>query len=154
MRALLTSGIKAILAVAALSTAAHWTLRVQRETAAPAVPVASLTDPVATGSIEARRQRGGRAPHRCRRADIRDAARAAARRGAGLGARPVAPRRADRGVGPAEAEGREGLDQDRVRRQGAACREGRGQALRCTAVPAAWFLCAAADITLGPSVAG
>lgn len=54
MRALLTSGIKAILAVAALSTAAHWTLRVQRETAALAVPVASLTDPVATGSIEPR----------------------------------------------------------------------------------------------------
>ena len=51
MRALLTTGIKAILAVAALSTAAHWTLRVQRE--AP-IPVASIPDPVATGSIEPR----------------------------------------------------------------------------------------------------
>ncbi|MCJ2018103.1 MULTISPECIES: hypothetical protein [unclassified Methylobacterium] len=54
MRALLTSGIKAILAVAALSTAAHWTLRVQRESTAAPVPVASLADPVATGSIEPR----------------------------------------------------------------------------------------------------
>ena len=54
MRALLTSGIKAILAVATLSTAAHWTLRVQRETTAAPVPVASLADPVATGSIEPR----------------------------------------------------------------------------------------------------
>jgi crotonobetainyl-CoA:carnitine CoA-transferase CaiB-like acyl-CoA transferase len=53
MRALLTSGIKAILAVAALSTAAHWAMRVQRE-AAPAAPVASIPDPVATGSIEPR----------------------------------------------------------------------------------------------------
>ena len=53
MRALLTSGIKAILAVAALSTAAHWALRVQRE-AAPAASVASIPDPVATGSIEPR----------------------------------------------------------------------------------------------------
>ena len=54
MRALLTSGIKAILAVATLSTAAHWTLRVQRESTAAPVPVASLADPVATGSIEPR----------------------------------------------------------------------------------------------------
>ena len=55
MRALLTSGIKAILGIAALSTAAHWTLRVQRESAAPAVATASLAEPAATGSIEPRR---------------------------------------------------------------------------------------------------
>lgn len=54
MRALLTSGIKAILAVAALSTAAHWTLRVQRDSAI-SVAAAAVPDPVATGSI---------APHR------------------------------------------------------------------------------------------
>ena len=53
MRALLTSGIKAILAVAALSTAAHWTLRVQRESSAP-MAVASIPEPVTTGSIEPR----------------------------------------------------------------------------------------------------
>jgi hypothetical protein len=35
MRRLLTGGIKAILAVAALSTAAHWTLRLQREPTLP-----------------------------------------------------------------------------------------------------------------------
>ncbi|WP_331311628.1 hypothetical protein [Methylobacterium oryzae] len=61
MRALLTSGIKAILGIAALSTAAHWTLRVQRESAAPAVATASLAEPAATGSIEPRRV-GPRAP--------------------------------------------------------------------------------------------
>jgi hypothetical protein len=55
MRALLTGGIKAILGIAALSTAAHWTLRVQRESAAPVAAAASLPDPVATGSIEPRR---------------------------------------------------------------------------------------------------
>lgn len=54
MRALLTGGIKAILAVAVLSTAAHWTLRMQRDSAAPAPVAASLPDPVATGSIEPR----------------------------------------------------------------------------------------------------
>ncbi len=54
MRALLTGGIKAILAVAALSTAAHWTLRVQREAALP-VAAAAVSEPVATGSIEPRR---------------------------------------------------------------------------------------------------
>ncbi|KAA0121453.1 hypothetical protein CIW48_23945 [Methylobacterium sp. P1-11] len=54
MRALLTSGIKAILGIAALSTAAHWTLRVQRESAVP-VATASLAEPAATGSIEPRR---------------------------------------------------------------------------------------------------
>lgn len=55
MRALLTGGIKAILAVAALSTAAHWTLRVQREAAAPTLAAVGIPDPVATGSIESRR---------------------------------------------------------------------------------------------------
>ena len=57
MRALLTGGIKAILAIATLSTAAHWTLRVQRESAsASPIPVlASASDPVTTGSVEPRR---------------------------------------------------------------------------------------------------
>ncbi|SFL22805.1 hypothetical protein [Methylobacterium pseudosasicola] len=57
MRALLTGGIKAILGIAALSTAAHWTLRVQREStpASPIAAFASVPDPAATGSIEPRR---------------------------------------------------------------------------------------------------
>lgn len=55
MRRFLTSGIKAILAVAALSTAAHWAMRLQREPAAPALPVAALPDPVTTGSIAPRK---------------------------------------------------------------------------------------------------
>ncbi len=55
MRALLTSGIKAILGIAALSTAAHWTLRVQRESAAPATATARPAEPTVTGSIEPRR---------------------------------------------------------------------------------------------------
>lgn len=57
MRALLTGGIKAILGIAAISTAAHWTLRVQRESASasPIAAFASTPDPVATGSIEPRR---------------------------------------------------------------------------------------------------
>jgi hypothetical protein len=54
MRALLTGGIKAILGIAALSTAAHWTLRVQRESPSPIPVAASIPDPVATGSIEPR----------------------------------------------------------------------------------------------------
>lgn len=54
MRRLLTGGIKAILAIAALSTAAHWALRVQREPAPPAV-TAAPPDPVVTGSITPRR---------------------------------------------------------------------------------------------------
>jgi hypothetical protein len=54
MRALLTGGIKAILGIAALSTAAHWTLRVQRESPTPIPVAASIPDPVATGSIEPR----------------------------------------------------------------------------------------------------
>lgn len=55
MRRFLTSGIKAILAIAVLSTAAHWAMRVQREPASPALPVAALADPVTTGSIAARK---------------------------------------------------------------------------------------------------
>ncbi len=55
MRRFLTSGIKAILAIALLSTAAHWAMRIQREPAAPALPVAALADPVTTGSIAARK---------------------------------------------------------------------------------------------------
>ncbi|MDP4024221.1 hypothetical protein Q8W71_16450 [Methylobacterium sp. NEAU 140] len=52
MRALLTSGIKAILAIAALSTAAHWALRVQRESPAAVSAAASQTEPSTTGSID------------------------------------------------------------------------------------------------------
>lgn len=55
MRALLTGGIKAILAIAALSTAAHWALRVQRDAPTPVPALASLPDPTTTGSIEPRR---------------------------------------------------------------------------------------------------
>ncbi len=55
MRALLTGGIKAILAIAALSTGAHWALRVQRDAPAPLPAMASLPDPTTTGSIEPRR---------------------------------------------------------------------------------------------------
>jgi hypothetical protein len=56
MRSLLTSGIKAILAIAALSTAAHWTFRLQREPdGSPRPLLASLADPDATGSIAPRR---------------------------------------------------------------------------------------------------
>lgn len=59
MRALLTGGVKAILAIAALSTAAHWALRVQRDPAPRAQALASLPDPVTTGSIEPRRVERG-----------------------------------------------------------------------------------------------
>ncbi|HJE24636.1 MAG TPA: hypothetical protein K8W01_13340 [Methylorubrum populi] len=55
MRRFLTSGIKAILAIAVLSTAAHWAMRVQREPAASALPVAALADPATTGSLAPRR---------------------------------------------------------------------------------------------------
>ncbi len=51
MRRILTSGIKAILAIAALSTAAHWAMRVQREPTA----TAKIPDPAATGSITPRK---------------------------------------------------------------------------------------------------
>lgn len=59
MRRFLTGGIKAILAIAVLSTAAHWAMRVQREPATPALPVAALADPVTTGSITARKAERG-----------------------------------------------------------------------------------------------
>ncbi|AWN37010.1 hypothetical protein [Methylobacterium radiodurans] len=49
MRRLLTGGIKAILAIAALSTAAHWTLRVQREQ--PTTLARAIPEPTTTGSI-------------------------------------------------------------------------------------------------------
>lgn len=55
MRRLLTGGIKAILAIAALSTAAHWTMRLQRDSPAAPRPVAAIPDPVTTGSIDARK---------------------------------------------------------------------------------------------------
>jgi len=55
MRRLLTGGIKAILAIAALSTAAHWTMRLQREPTAVSRPMASMPDPATTGSIDARK---------------------------------------------------------------------------------------------------
>lgn len=56
MRRLLTGGIKAILAIAALSTAAHWAMRIQREPAATdRVATAAQPDPITTGSIEPRR---------------------------------------------------------------------------------------------------
>lgn len=55
MRRLLTSGIKAILAVAALSTAAHWAMRVQREPEPQLNAMASIPDPVTTGSIAPRK---------------------------------------------------------------------------------------------------
>jgi len=60
MRRLLTGGIKAILAIAALSTAAHWTMRLQREPAAASWPVASIPDPVTTGSIDVRKPAAAR----------------------------------------------------------------------------------------------
>lgn len=58
MRRLLTGGIKAILAIAALSTGAHWALRLQDErppAPAPAIGMASIPEPSATGSIVPRK---------------------------------------------------------------------------------------------------
>ncbi|GEO98775.1 hypothetical protein [Methylobacterium haplocladii] len=57
MRRLLTGGIKAILAIAALSTAAHWAMRVQRDpaTVATTAAMAAIPDPVSTGSITPRK---------------------------------------------------------------------------------------------------
>lgn len=52
MRRLLTGGIKAILAIAALSTAAHWALRVQREQ--PTTLARAISEPTTTGSIAPR----------------------------------------------------------------------------------------------------
>lgn len=55
MRSLLTSGIKAILAVAALSTGIHWALRLQRDSDGLTTPaIASIADPETTGSISPR----------------------------------------------------------------------------------------------------
>ena len=55
MRSLLTGGIKAILAVAALSTAIHWALRLQRDSDGLTTPaIASIADPETTGSIAPR----------------------------------------------------------------------------------------------------
>ena len=55
MRSLLTSGIKAILAVAALSTGIHWALRLQRDSDGLTTPaIASIADPEMTGSISPR----------------------------------------------------------------------------------------------------
>lgn len=62
MRRLLTSGIKAILAVAALSTAAHWAMRVQRTPEAQPNAMASIPDPVTTGSIVPRKVEPARPP--------------------------------------------------------------------------------------------
>ncbi|MBY0258153.1 hypothetical protein [Methylobacterium sp.] len=55
MRRLLTGGIKAILAIAALATATHWVLRLQREPTPSARVLAELADPVTTGSITPRK---------------------------------------------------------------------------------------------------
>ncbi len=51
MRRHLTTGIKAILTVAALSTAVHWAMRFQREADTTPTAVAAVADPVTTGSI-------------------------------------------------------------------------------------------------------
>jgi len=58
MRRFLTSGIKAILAIAALSTAAHWAMRLQREPAAQVAALSAIPDPVTTGSIAPRTPEG------------------------------------------------------------------------------------------------
>ena len=58
MRRILTGGIKAVLAIAALSTAAHWAMRMRRApepTAAVAVAPVPVPDPVTTGSIQPRK---------------------------------------------------------------------------------------------------
>lgn len=55
MRRLLTGGIKAIIAIAALSTAAHWAMRVQRPPAISSAALPAVPDPVATGSITPRK---------------------------------------------------------------------------------------------------
>lgn len=55
MRRLLTGGIKATLAIAALATAAQWAARAEREPGARAPAMAAIPDPVVTGSITPRR---------------------------------------------------------------------------------------------------
>ncbi|KQP03284.1 hypothetical protein [Methylobacterium sp. Leaf93] len=67
MRRLLTGGIKAIVAIAALSTAAHWAMRVQRAPTAMPAPLAAAKDPVSTGSILTR---SAESPTRERLADV------------------------------------------------------------------------------------
>jgi hypothetical protein len=54
MRRLLTGGIKAILAIAALSTAAHWAMRVQREQPTAIARAIAIPEPTTTGSIAPR----------------------------------------------------------------------------------------------------
>ena len=54
MRRILTGGIKAVLAIAALSTAAHWAMRMQRAPE-PTVALAATADPATTGSIQPRK---------------------------------------------------------------------------------------------------
>ncbi|GBU17706.1 MULTISPECIES: hypothetical protein [Methylobacterium] len=56
MRRLLSGGIKAILAIAALSTMAHWAMRVQRTGGNAAPVVASIPEPSTTGSIAPARE--------------------------------------------------------------------------------------------------
>ncbi|MHB2207487.1 hypothetical protein [Methylobacterium sp. CM6257] len=89
MRALLTGGIKAILGIAALSTAAHWTLRVQRESATPVAAAASFPDPTVTGSIE---------PHRVERQVDRQTERQVAAASAPVPAAAPAALRASSGL--------------------------------------------------------
>lgn len=55
MRRLLTTGIKAILAIAALTTAAHWVMRVQREAEPTTSAIAAVPEPATTGSIAQRK---------------------------------------------------------------------------------------------------
>lgn len=55
MRRLVTGGIKAILAIAALSTAAHWAMRMHRAPSPLTTAIAAIPDPVTTGSIEPQR---------------------------------------------------------------------------------------------------
>lgn len=63
MRRLVTGGIKAVLAIAALSTAAHWAMRVNRAPSPLTTAIAAMPDPVTTGSIEpARVERVTEAP--------------------------------------------------------------------------------------------
>ncbi|WP_430910360.1 hypothetical protein [Methylobacterium sp. sgz302541] len=55
MRRLVTGGIKAILAIAALSTAAHWAMRMNRAPSPLTTAIAAMPDPATTGSIDQRR---------------------------------------------------------------------------------------------------
>ena len=98
MRALLTSGIKAILAVAALSTAIHWALRLQRDSDGLTTPaIASIADPETTGSVAPRAS--GPSPGSAPAAVVEEARQAVA---------PAAPRTEARKAPPA------GLDQSHL----------------------------------------